>query len=374
MIINESRVVNLFLRLAEIASPSRREGALRDYLRTSLEKRGLRVTEDQAGAMIEGDSGNLLVEIPGTVAGPALLFSAHMDTVQPGVGVKARVGADGIIRSAGDTILGGDDKIGLAALLEAYDVLKEEKIPHPPIEFLFTVCEEQGLLGAKNFDFRRSKAKMGYVLDAGDDPGAIVLCSPALNAFEYKVYGKAAHAGINPETGLNAVKIAAAAIAKMPDGRIDHETTCSIGLISGGTARNIVPEKCVVIGEARSISGVKLAELTERLIRTFTEEVEKMGAAAETKVEQLYPEISLEPNEPAVQLAVHAVNHLGLTPKLISTGGGSDASILNAAGIPCVNLGVGMKDVHTCGEFFSVASLKEITEIVLAIIKMSAIA
>jgi tripeptide aminopeptidase len=366
--------VDLFLELAEIASPSKQEGALKDYLRAALEKRGLRVTEDQAGAAIEGEAGNLFAEIPGTAAGPVLLFSAHMDTVQPGVGIKARVGADGIIRSEGETVLGGDDKIGIAALLEVYDVLKEEKIPHPPIEFLFTVCEEQGLLGVKNFDISRSKAEMGYVLDAGDDPGAIVLGSPALNAFEYTVYGKAAHAGINPETGLNAVKIAAAAIAKMPDGRIDHETTCSIGLIHGGTARNIVPEKCVAIGEARSINGSKLADLTERLIRTFTEEVKKTGARAETKVEQLYPEISLEPDNPAVRLAVRAVNSLGIAPKLINTGGGSDASILNAAGLSCVNLGVGMKDVHTCDEFVSVASLKEITEIVLAIIKMGAMA
>lgn len=369
--INEDRLIRQFIKLVETGSPSKQEGPVRDLLRKAFENRGLTVHEDQAGQQISGNAGNLLVRIPGSIHKPALLFSAHMDTVQPGTGVKARVDVDGYIRSQGATILGSDDKAGIAAMLEAYDVLKERGIPHPPFEFLFTVCEEQGLLGIKHFHLETLQARWGYVLDAGNQPGSIVIRSPAINVFEYIVRGKSAHAGMNPETGVNAIQAAGAALAKMPNGRIDAETTCSVGLIRGGTARNIVPDYCLINGEARSLSRFGLQTITEQLAGIFKQEVESFGAQAEVLIEQLYPEICLDPHCEAVAMAIQAIKSIGLTPELVSTGGGSDASIINSV-IPCVNLGVGMEQVHTCDECIAISSLVQVTRIILAIIKQAA--
>ena len=368
--INEKRLVYQFIQLLETDSPSKREAPVRDLLKEYFGSRGLEVIEDRAGEKIGGDAGNLLIRIAGTVPGPPILFAAHMDTVEPGIGVKTLIDAEGRISSQGDTILGGDDKAGIGAMLEAYEVIKEQNIPHPPLEFLFTVCEEHGLLGVKNFDLGTLKAPMGYVLDAGGRPGAIVIRSPAINVFEYIARGKTAHAGISPEKGINAIQAAGMALAKMPNGRIDKETTCSIGLINGGTARNIVPDYCLITGEARSFSLSGLQDITANLVNTFQREVEKYGAQAEVKAELLYPEIRLDTNCVAVETAVKAIESIGLNPELISTGGGSDASIINSA-IPCVNLGVGMEQVHTCDEYITISSLVQVTKIILAIIRQS---
>ena len=369
--INENRLVEQFIRLLETDSPSRQEAPVRDLLTEFFQSRGLEVYEDRAGDKIGGNAGNLLVRIPGSAIGPTLLFAAHMDTVQPGIGVKAKIDADGCIRSQGDTILGSDDKAGIAAMLEAYNVLTEQNIPHPPIEYLFTVCEEQGLLGIKQFDLEELKSQSGYVLDGGNAPGTIVIRSPAINVFEYIAKGKAAHAGINPEAGINAIQAMGAALAKMPNGRIDEETTCSIGIINGGAARNIVPDYCMAMGEARSLTSSGLQAITSKLVSVFKQEVEKYGAQAEVRVEKLYSEVHLDSDSEVVERAVRAIKSLNLNPNLIATGGGSDASIINKA-IPCVNLGVGMEQVHTCEEYIAISSLVQTTGIILAIIKGTA--
>jgi tripeptide aminopeptidase len=365
--INESRLINSFITMAQIPSISGREGKMRDYLRAQLQERGLEFNEDEAGLALQGEAGNLWVKIPASVEAETILFAAHMDTVGPGEGIQAII-EDGVIKSKGNTILGSDDKAAIAALLEALDVIREKRLPHGPLELLFTVGEEQGLQGAKQFDFTSLKATMAYVLDAGGDPGVIVIQSPCQNEIEYKVYGKPAHAGINPEKGINAIQAAALALSRMPCGRIDEETTCNLGIIQGGTARNIVADYCQIKGEARSLNRSRLDQITQTLKNTFMEEVQRQGARAEVEVKFLYPEIRLDPEDRVVKTAVKAIESTGLQPRLESTGGGSDASIIHGNGIPCVNLGIGMSNVHSCDEYIKISHLIKDTKIILAII------
>lgn len=369
--VNEKRLVDSFIRMVETDSVSGTEAPMRDLLARTFAEKGLEPLEDGAASLLNGNSGNLLVRIPGTIDASPILFATHMDTVEPGNGIRA-VLEDGIIRSQGDTILGADDKCAIAALLEAYDIIGENHLPHPPLEFLFTVGEEQGLKGAGVFDFDLVQSRMAFVMDAGGDPGTIIIQSPCQNEIEYHVYGRAAHAGMNPEDGLNAIAIAAHALAKMPCGRIDSETTCNFGLVQGGTARNIVAEYCHIKGEARSLSREKLDQLTRQLTETFSAEVEKQGGKADTVITFLYPEIRLDPSDEVVQLAARAVRSLGLQPRFIKTGGGSDASIIHGAGIQCANLGVGMQKVHTCQEFIRVEDLVADVRLILAIIQCAA--
>jgi peptidase T-like protein len=367
--VNQERLTNSFMKMVKISSLSGQEGAFRDVLKNEFAALGITAEEDNAGEVLHGDSGNLLLKLQGTVDKPCLLLAAHMDTVVPGTNINPVRGGDDIIRSEGNTILASDDKAGVAAILEAVRVILEKGLDHPPLEILFTVSEEQGLLGAKNFDFTRLQSRYGYVLDSGGEPGTIVIQSPCQNEIEYRVRGKAAHAGINPEDGLNAIQIMAKAIAAMPCGRIDEETTCNFGIIEGGMARNIVAETCRVKGEARSLRRSKLEQLTAELLRIFKHEVEKNGGAAETDVILLYPEAALAPDDEVVRLAVQAAGNMGLPTKLLSTGGGSDASIINGNSIPCANLGIGMNSVHTSDEFIRIEDLVKDARLVLGIIE-----
>jgi len=369
--VNRERLIDSFVKMVEIESVSGREGRFKDYLAELLRQRGLQVMEDQAGQALGGDAGNLLAAWPGSAKGPAILFCAHMDTVQPGIGIKACVTGDRIT-SAGDTILGADDKAGIAALLEAIDCINEQNLSHPDVEILFTVGEEQGLQGSKQFDYQLLKARMAFALDGGGNPGEIIIQSPCQNEIEYTAYGKSAHAGINPEEGINAIHIASQALAAMPCGRIDEETTCNLGIIEGGTARNIVADVCRVKGECRSLKRSKLDDLTNRLVNIFKEEVEKRGGRAEVQVTFLYPELRLDQDEPVVQIAVRAAEKVGLKPVLTSTGGGSDASIINGQGIPCVNLGIGMRQVHTTNEYILIEDLLKDAEYIMEIIAQAA--
>lgn len=295
------------------------------------------------------------------------MFVAHMDTVQPGVGVKAVVEGDRV-KSAGETILGSDDKAAIAAMLEVLEVLREEGRPHPSLEYLFTVSEEQGLMGSKAFDFSQVDSRLAYVLDSGGEPGCIVIQSPCQNEIEYTVQGRAAHAGISPEQGINAIQVAARAMAIMPCGRIDAQTTCNFGTIEGGVARNIVAPSCRIKGEARSLKREYLDEITKQLTETFINSVEAAGARGEVQVKFLYPEIKLDPAEEVVELAVAAAESIGIAPQLISTGGGSDASMVNGAGIRCANLATGMCSVHTTDEYILIKDLVDDARLVMAII------
>ncbi|MEN6459834.1 MAG: M20/M25/M40 family metallo-hydrolase [Syntrophomonas sp.] len=366
--IDRDRLINRFIKLVEVGSESGWEGSFRDLIKSECESRGLSVYEDDASEVLGGESGNLLIEIPGNVDAPPLLLAAHMDTVAPGEGIKAIIGEDDIIRSDGSTILGSDDKAGIAAIMEVYDIIQENNLKHPPLEILFTVGEEMGLLGIKHFNFSQLKARSGYVLDAGSAPGTIVVQSPCQNEIEYVVSGRAAHAGINPEDGLNAVHLAAIALSKMPCGRVDEETTCNFGTIHGGQARNIVAPTCRIKGEARSLKRHKLDKLTNDLVNTFKHEVEKQGGTAEVDVTFLYPEVTLESSEEVITLVTKAMENIGMQPQLVTTGGGSDACIIHNNGIRCANLGIGMSNCHTTREYIKISDLIDDARLVLAII------
>jgi len=355
-------IVEEFLKLVEIDSPSGEEKEVAEYIKEALRSQGIEAEEDAAG--------NLLARVPGNPDLPALMMSAHMDTV-PARGVTGVV-REGAIYSAGDTILGADDKAAIAGILSLVRRLKETSEAHPPLELVFTVQEEVGLKGSQAFDAGRLQAKMGFVLDSAGELGSMVVQAPVQNQMEVYITGRAAHAGINPEEGISAIKVAAKAIAGMRLGRIDAETTANIGRIEGGEARNIVPERVYIMGEARSLARAKLDAQTRHMEECFRRAAEEAGAGVEIKVELLYPEFCLPPDAPAVELAREAALSLGLSPVLEKSGGGSDANIFNSRGIPTVNLGIGMRQVHTRHEHIYIRDLELIPELLLAICRAAA--
>ncbi|HHV34496.1 MAG TPA: M20/M25/M40 family metallo-hydrolase [Syntrophomonadaceae bacterium] len=368
--INKERLFQEFITLAEIDSPSLKERELADYLKNRLQDLGFTVEEDDTAAKISGSAGNLLARLPGAEGLSPLFFACHMDTVTPGEGVEVLF-EDGVFRSKGNTVLGGDDKAGIASLLEVLEMLREHEQPHCPLEILLTVGEEHGLLGSKNFDIDKLTSKMGYVLDSTGTPGTIITAAPAQNVLYVTVRGKAAHAGFEPERGVNAIKIASDAISRLRLGRIDEETTSNIGIIEGGKATNIVPDAVFIQGETRSLDRGKLDALTEEIIGEFERVKEIPGASSNIRVDFEYPEYRLDPEQEVVRFASEAIKRTGLEARLEISGGGSDANILNAAGLAVANLAVGMQNAHTTDEFLESQHLIHMVQILWEMIQLS---
>ena len=353
--VNSSRVLNEFINLVKIDSPSGEERQIANYLKERLTSIGMEVVEDSAAQSIGTDTGNLIARLPGVAGIPTIFFSAHMDTV-PGRGIIPVV-RDGAIYSASDTILGADDKAGIAAILEAMQILKEQKVKHGAIEILFTVGEEQGLQGAKAIDLEQITASMGFILDSNGEIGSIIVQGPCQNVVEATITGKAAHAGINPEDGISAIQVAARAVNSMRLGRIDEETTANLGVIQGGEARNIVPEKVYLKGETRSLKRYRLDFETSYMQECLEKAAQEFGAQVQIEVKLLYPEFQLSETDSVVRIAQEAVRRIGHQPSLDKSGGGSDANILNARGLSCVNLGIAMHQVHTRDEHIFIKDL-----------------
>lgn len=367
--INESRILAEFLELVQIDSPSGSERAVADLLTARLKTLGFAVREDNAGQST-GGAGNLIAVLPAAGGGAPLLLSAHMDTVEPGRGVRPVV-TDGVVRSSGDTILGADDKAGIAAIMEAVRVVREEGLAHGGLEVVFTIGEESGLWGAKQLDTGRLQSRLGFVLDGEGGPGCIVTQAPSQDKIGAMVRGRAAHAGVNPQDGINAIQVAARAVARMSLGRLDEETTANIGIISGGKAINIVPDACNLLGETRSLDGAKRQALTESVSRILRETAAESGATVDISVETLYQSFALAPSDPVVQAAAQAAGRLGLKAQLVKTGGGSDANIFNQKGIPTANLGIAMQKVHTTEEFIRAADLVDSARWLVEIIRQA---
>lgn len=365
--IQEDRLLKLFFELIQTACPTRQERQVADKVTVKLADLGFGVVEDDTGLKIGGNAGNLIAYLPGTVAGPTLLFSAHLDCVDPCQGIEP-VLQDGVIRSKGNTILGSDDKAGVAAILEALTVVKEKDLPHGPIQVIFTVAEEGGLNGSKHLDPQLLKADFGYILDSSGAPGEIILTAPGQNHIEVIFEGRKAHAGLAPEEGINAITVAADAIVNMKQGRIDEETTANVGIIEGGTATNIVPDRVKVICEARSRNEQKLADQTDAMVCACQAAAEKYGAKAQISVSTLYESFVLSKDHAVVALAEQAMKALGLKPVLTGTGGGSDGNFFNQYGLPSVILGVGMNKAHTTDENILEQDLYESARIVLSLI------
>jgi tripeptide aminopeptidase len=364
--INSNRIFTQFQELTRISSPSKKERKIADYLKAKLQSLGLTVREDSAGQAIGGEAGNIVAVLEATGQGPKMLFAVHMDTVMPGEGVIP-VFKDGYFRSAGQTVLGADDKAGIAAILEALQVIKEKGLPHPRLTVVCSVAEEMGLLGALNLDIAQIDADYGFVLDSSGPIGNVIVRGPTQSIIKAVIRGRAAHAGIAPEEGISAIQIAAEAIRRMKLGRIDHETTANIGVINGGVATNIVPEEVTVEGEARSLEPAKLAQLNEQIKKAFETAAEDFAGSCQVEINQAYPAIQSLEGHRIIGLILKAGNKLGIPIRLVATGGGSDANIFNGRGLPTVNLATGMEKVHTKKEELKAGDLVKLAEFVLAL-------
>ncbi len=368
--INVERLSRFFLELAHIESPSRREGKVAAYLQEKFEALGARCVFDDSAPRTGSEVGNLIVKYPAN-SRPLLFMAAHMDTVEPTKNPRICL-ENGVFRSDGRTICGADDKSALAIFLEILHVLQERKLP-VPLEFVITTCEEIGLLGAKHLDYRLVEAPFGYALDS-EDPGEIINRAPEAIRFHIKVVGLAAHAGLNPEAGINAITLAGKALSRVKLGRLDHETTANIGLIRGGTATNIVPEEVELWGEVRSHSHEKLEEAWTNLRSTFEmviQEERKPGRErpeVHFSREQDYPLMQVPEDHEVVKLALRAASRLGFSVRLTATGGGSDANIFNGQGLPCVILGTGMRRVHSTEEYLPLKDLVQACKLSLQIV------
>lgn len=354
--IDEQRLIDTFFELVRIDSPSFRENDVAEHLRPILEELGLSVTMDKAGDAYDGNCGNLIAHLKGNTRGEAIAFSAHMDCVPPCLGVEP-VMDDGIIRSKGETILGGDDKAGIAAIIEALRHLIENEISHPDIYVVFSIAEESGMHGAKHLDLKKAPAKRFAILDCSGPVGTIITRSPAKIDLAAKFTGRAAHAGFEPEKGVSAISMAADAILRMKLLRVDEDTTANVGSIQGGSAINIVAESCSFHAETRSYDPEKLQAQVEHMKECCKTAADTCGGEVSLETDQLYPALNVPQDSAMLKETVKACESLGLKPSLESSGGGSDANILAGRGIDVVNLGIGMTGAHTTDEHIAVEDL-----------------
>lgn len=366
--INEDRLIESFLSLVQIDSPSSKEGNLAKYLANKLKELGLEVNIDDAGDKVGGETGNVIGRLKGTAEGTPIIFASHMDNVMPCTGIKPVI-KDGTIYSDGNTILGSDDKAGIAAILEGIQVIQENNIPHPDIEVVFTIWEEGGLFGAKNLNFNLLKGKYCIVLDSSGSPGRIVTSAPAQNKLDVKVIGKSAHAGVAPEDGISAIMIAAKAINNMDLLRIDEVTTSNIGIIQGGKATNIVPDEVIIKAEVRSVDMEKLNAQTKHIMDTFNTAALDLGGEVEIKLLEMYPSFYIEDDHELVNTIKKAFANIGIEGYTARSGGGSDANIFNNKGIPATNLSVGYRKPHTIEENIDISDIIDITKLVVQLIQ-----
>ncbi len=384
--IQKDRMVEHIQDIIKIDSISRQEKDVAYKLKSDMEELGAECFYDNAGEYVNGNIGNLIVKISANTVGiKPFLLSAHMDTVVPGEGIKPRI-ENGIMKSDGTTILGSDDKSGVSVIVEVIRSLKENDIPHGDIEIAFTICEEIGLLGAKYIDIGKFNSKYGLVLDSSTPERLVVRC-PSANNIEFKIHGLEAHAGLCPENGINAIKVASEAISNMNLGRIDDLTTANIGIISGGKATNIVPNFVHVIGEARSHDEEKLKNQVDHMRKCMHDAVSNYEvefqddlslesrvytAKLEENITRSYDKMDVSQQSIPSKLVFNAVKNLGHKIKFHTSGGGCDANYFNKLGIQCVNLGTGMYDLHTVNEYLILDEFYRSAEIVLETIKLNA--
>jgi tripeptide aminopeptidase len=375
--VNETRIIEEFSRQAQISSPSYREAEMGRYLEQRFRALGGEVRFDRAGEQVGGEVGNLVANFPasGKQSKP-LLLSVHMDTVSPCEGVSP-VLRDGVFYSAGETVLGADDKAGIVEIIEALEVVQELGIPHGPLEVVVTICEEVGLVGAKHLDLSLVKAKRCLALDT-NGVDRLIHRAPGANKLRFEITGRDAHAGIAPERGVSAIEVAAHAIAALDLGRIDKETTANIGTIQGGVATNIVPRSVLLEGEVRSHDAGKLRQQTETMQKSFQTAAaelsrqidgETVTAYVDCQVLADYPIMLVPKAAGIVRLVEAAAEGLGRPLEVAMAGGGSDANIFNQHGIETVILGTGMTGVHTVDESVAVADMARVASLLVEVIR-----
>jgi tripeptide aminopeptidase len=362
-----SEALDLFLELAAVASPSGEERAVADRVLGYLADCGLDAHEDATGPAVGSTMGNIHVALEPTADGEPLFFCAHLDTVPPTDALEPVV-EDGIVRNVRPTILGGDNKAAVVAMLEATRRVLAENRPHAGIELVFTSMEEVGLVGAYAFDHTRLRSRVGYVYDQAAPIGEIILGAPSAHQLEITFHGRAAHSGMYPEEGRSAVVAAARAISEMRLGRVDEETTANIGAIEGGTAANIVPEWCSLVGEARSHDERKLADLVQSMQDAVTFAAGVAECEVETRVRRSYRAYRFKRDDLAVRLAADALGRCGFDPGYSLSGGAADANAFNERGLQCVNLANGMAEIHTPDEHIAVADIDAMVEVTLGLL------
>ncbi|PLR84523.1 hypothetical protein CVD25_04810 [Bacillus canaveralius] len=366
--INQERLLNEFLELVQIDSETKHETEIAKVLKQKFRDLGLEVYEDDTTAQTGHGAGNLICTLGGTKDGAdTIYFTSHMDTVVPANGVKPSI-KDGYVVTDGTTILGADDKAGLAVMLETVRVLKEENLPHGTIQFIITVGEESGLIGAKALDPSLLKAKYGFALDSDGKVGNVVVAAPTQAKVAAIIHGKTAHAGVAPEKGVSAITIAAKAVSKMPLGRIDEETTANIGRFEGGTQTNIVCDRVDILAEARSLIPEKMEAQVRKMKAAFEAAAEERGGKADVDIQVMYPGFKYGDGDHVVEIAKKAAARIGRSCELQKSGGGSDANVIAGFGIPTVNLAVGYEEIHTTNERMPIEELNKLAEMVIAII------
>ena len=362
-----SEALDLFLELAAVPSPSGEERAVADLVLRYLRDLGLEADEDGTGPSLGSTMGNILVALEPTADGEPLFLCAHLDTVPP-VDAIDPVVEDGVVRNRNAAILGGDNKAAVVAMLEGVRRVLAEGRPHAGIELLFTSKEETGLEGAFAFDPSRLRARVGYVYDQAEPIGGVILGAPSAEMIEVTFHGRAAHAGMFPEEGRSAIAAAARAIAEMRLGRIDDETTANIGTIEGGSAANVVPDTCRLVGEARSHDDRKLADQVQSMQDAITFAAGVAECEVETTLTRSYTAYRFAKDDLAVRLASEALTRCGFTPRYGLSGGAADANVFNERGLQCLNLANGMAEIHTPDEHIAVADIDAMVDVTLALV------
>ena len=361
--VNEKRLIQEFIRLTAIDAESGDEAAMREHLTGALTRLGIAAEADAAG--------NLFARVPGKCAGEPLLFSAHMDTVRPGRGKKAVVHVGGRITSDGTTVLGADDAAGIAAILEALTVIRENGLSHPELELLFSVEEESYGHGSARFDYALLRAKTAYVLDLTGPVGTAAVAAPTLLSLDITVRGRAAHAGFAPEEGISALSMAAAALTQLPTGRVEADTTVNFGTVEGGTGQNVVPALIRITGEVRSLRHEAALHQAGVIKAVFRREAERLGGEAEVRVTEEIRAYRIASDEPVVARLRAALAELGWgAPALVDTFGGSDNNHFVKHGLRGVVLAAAMEQVHTTEESTSVSELVKSAELTLKLMTM----
>lgn len=374
MNLNYKRLLDTFLKLVQIDSESSTEKEIQELVVHELKKAGCRVVVDNAGSKFNTTArGNVMGFFPGTVPGKPFVLVAHLDTVKPGCGVKPQVKKD-TVTADGTTILGADDKAGVAIILEVLRTLKETKMPHPPVEVVFTLSEENGMYGSKNLDYQKLKGREGLILD-NEEVGELLLQGPAVNDIRVEITGLAAHAGVCPEKGISALEVAAYALTHMQLGRVDKETVANFGVVQGGQVTNVVMEKCLLVGEARSLSNAKLTKQTAHMrhafdlaVKHFTRRIDGRTCKPHVSFNASlrYPSVCVSKSHPVVKSVVAAAKRQQVPLRLAASGGGCDANVLSGCGFTLPNLGVGVRDCHTVKEKLILKEFYAAYELVLA--------
>jgi tripeptide aminopeptidase len=364
------RVTETFVRLCEIESPSGSELAVARAVRAELEGAGLEVREDHTQPATGAGCGNLIARIPGPPAGRRVLLGAHLDTV-PLTGRVEVALVDGVFTNRREAILGADNKAAVAVMLEIARRFGRGG-SQVGVDLVFTTSEENGLRGAKALDLSLIEAGFGYVLDHASPIGELIVAAPTYYLLGAELAGRAAHAGIRPEEGRSAIAAAAMAIDAMSLGRIDDQTTVNVGRIEGGTAPNVVPERCRIEAEVRSLDHARATSVVGEVVDRLTWAASSTETDVDTEIVEQFRAYRLKESEPHVAAAAAALRDCGIEPIFRSTGGGSDANAFNARGLPVLNIANGTEANHTPEERVSVAALESMLDVTLSLLARAA--